>query len=69
MKTLAHIPEAQRVALIISTAIIGVDKIEQVMAQGPEALNARLEAFMRYEATPIGQVHDHIASTMPTPAG
>ena len=39
------------------------------MAPGPGALNARLEAFMRYEATPIGQVHDHIALTMPTPAG
>ena len=28
------------------------------MAQGPEALNARLESFMRYETT---QVLDHIA--------
>ena len=36
------------------------------MAQGPDELQARLEAFMRHEATLIGQVHDHVASAMPT---
>ena len=36
------------------------------MAQGPEVLNARLEAFLSYEATLIGQFHDHVASAMPT---
>ena len=29
-------------------------------------LTARLDAFMRYEATLIGQVHEHVASAMPT---
>ena len=29
-------------------------------------INARLEAFMQFEATLIGQVHDHVASAMPT---
>ena len=28
-------------------------------------LNARLEAFMCYETTLIGQVYDHVASAMP----
>ena len=36
------------------------------MTQGPEELQARLEVFMRYEATLIGQVHGHVASAMPT---
>ena len=35
------------------------------MAQGPEKLIARLEAFMRYEATLLGQVHDQAASAVP----
>ena len=29
-------------------------------------LNARLEVSMQFEATPIGQIHDHVASAMPT---
>ena len=29
-------------------------------------LNARLEAFMQFEATLIGQDHDHVASAIPT---
>ena len=36
------------------------------MAQGPEVLNARLEVFMRYETSLIGQVHDNAAAAMPT---
>ena len=36
------------------------------MTQGPDELQARLEASMRYKARLIGQVHDHVASSMPT---
>ena len=36
------------------------------MAQGSEVLNARLEAFKRYETTLIGQVRDHAALARPT---
>ena len=36
------------------------------MAQGSEVLNARLEAFKRYETTLIGQVRDHVALARPT---
>ena len=36
------------------------------MAQDPEVFNARFEAFMRYKITLIEQVHDHVASAIPT---
>ena len=45
--------------------LIGVEHIDHIVAQGPEILNARLEAIMRFEAMLIGQVHDHVASAMP----
>ena len=66
MENLSHLSEAQRLALDKLTALVGVDQVEYIVGQGPEVLNARLEAFMRYEATLIGQVHDHVASAMPT---
>ena len=34
------------------------------MAQGPKVLNARLEAFLQFEATLIGQFHDHVMSAI-----
>ena len=43
-----------------------IDQINHIVVQGSDELQARLEAFMRYEATSIGQVHDHPASAMPT---
>ena len=66
MESVAHLSEAQRVALDKLRALIGADQVDQIVAQGPEVLKARLEAFMRYEAILIGQVHDHVASAMPT---
>ena len=36
------------------------------LAQGLDVLRARLAAFMQFESTLIGQVHDHLASAMPT---
>ena len=45
---------------------MGIDQINHIVAQSPEELQARLEAFMRYEAALIGQVHDHVLSAMPT---
>ena len=66
MEILTHLTEAQRLALDELTALIGVEQIDQIMAQGPKVLNARLEDFMRYEAALIGQFHDHVASAMPT---
>ena len=66
MEDLSYLSEAQRLALDKLTALVGIDQINHIVAQGPEELQARLEAFMRYEATLIGQVHDHVASAMPT---
>ena len=66
MEILSLLSEAHRLALDKLTALVGVVQVDHIVAQAPEVLNARLEAFMRYEATLIGQVHDHVASSMPT---
>ena len=66
MECFAHLYEVQKLALNKLKALIEVDQIDYIMVQGSEVLNARLEAFMRYETTLIGQVHDYVASVMPT---
>ena len=66
MEDIYHLYEAQRLALDKLTALVGIKQINHIVAQGPEVMQARLEAFMRYEAALFGQVHDHVASIMPT---
>ena len=66
MENQNHLSEAQRLALDKLSALVGPDQIKALLAQGLEVLNARLEAFMRYEATLLGQVHDQAASAAPT---
>ena len=66
MKDLSHLYDAHRLALDKLTALVGINQITHIVAQGSEELQARLETFMRYEATLIGQVHEHVASAMPT---
>ena len=66
MEILAHLSEAQCLALDKLRALIGIDQIDHVVAQGPEVLNARLKTFMQFEATLFGQFHDRVASAMPT---
>ena len=66
MESLAHISQAQRLALDKLRALIGVEQIDHIVTQGSEVLNTRLEAFMQFEATLIGQVHDNVASAIPT---
>ena len=66
LESLAHLSDALRLVLDKLTALIGVNRIHQIMAQGREVINKRLETFMRNEITLIGQVHDHVASAMPT---
>ena len=66
MESLAYLSKSQCLALDKLKALIGVEQIDHIVAQGPEVFNARLEAFMKFEATLIGQVHDHVASAMPT---
>ena len=58
--------EAQHLALDKLTALVGIEQINYIMVQGPDELQARFDAFMRYEAAFIGQIHDHVASVMPT---
>ena len=58
MEDLSHFSEAQRFALNKLTALVGIDLISHIVAQGPEMLQAHLEAFMRYEAALNGQVYD-----------
>ena len=66
MESLAHLSQAQRLALDKLRALIGDEQIDLIVSQGPKELKARLQAFMKFEATLIGQVHDHVASAMPT---
>ena len=37
-----------------------------ILAQGPDVIRALLDAFMQFESTLIGEVHDHLTSAMPT---
>ena len=61
MESLARFTDAQWLVLDMLTASIGIEQIDQIMAQGPEVLNVRLEILMRYETMMIGQVYDNIA--------
>ena len=65
MENQIHLSEAQRLALDKLSAFVGPEQIETLLDQGPEKLIARLEAFMHYEATLLGQVHDQAASAAP----
>ena len=62
MESLAHLSEAQRLALDKPRSLIRTKQNDYIVAH----FNARLEAFMQFEATLIGQVHDHVVSAMPT---
>ena len=65
MEDLSHRFEAQHFVLEKFTALVGIEQINHIVDQGFEVLQARLDASMRYEATLIGQIHDHVASAMP----
>ena len=69
MEDLSYLFEAQCLALDKLTALVGIDQIRpinHIVAQDPEVLHARFEAFVRYQVALIGQAHDHVASAMPT---
>ena len=66
MESLDHLSQFQRLALDKLRTLIGVEQIDYIVAQGPEVLDSRLEAFMQLEVTCIGQVHEYVASAMPT---
>ena len=60
MEDLSHLSDAKHLALNKFTALVGIQQINHNVDQGHEVLQARLGAFMRYEAALIGQVHDHV---------
>ena len=47
-------------------ALVGNEQVDLILAQGPDVIRTRLDAFMHFESTLIGQVHDHLASAMLT---
>ena len=59
METVSNLSEAQRLALEKLKALVGDEQVDYILAQGPDVLHARLAAFMHFESTLIGQVHDH----------
>ena len=66
METKINLSEAQRLALEKLRALVRNKQVDLILAQGPGVIRARLDAFMRFGSTLTGQVHDHLASVMPT---
>ena len=46
--------------------LVGNAQVGLILAQGPDVIRARVDAFMQFESTLVGYVHDHLASDMPT---
>ena len=66
METKIKLSEAQGLALEKLRALVGNKQVDLILAQGPDLVRARLEALMQFDSALIGQVHDHLASVMPT---
>ena len=66
MENSTSLSEAQQVALDKLTTSLGPEYVEFLVSQGPEVLTARVEGFLQYEASLLGQVQDQMASAMPT---
>uniref|UniRef100_A0AAV1VJR9 Uncharacterized protein n=1 Tax=Peronospora matthiolae TaxID=2874970 RepID=A0AAV1VJR9_9STRA len=48
METAMNLSEAQQITLEKLMALIGHEQVAIIMAQGPDALLARLEAFLNF---------------------
>ena len=66
METKITLSEAQGLALEKLRALVGSEQVDLILAQGPDVICARIDAFIQFEFTLIGQVQDHLASAMPT---
>ena len=66
METKINLSGAQGLALGKLRALFGNEHVDLILAQGLDVIRARLDAFMQCNSTLIGQVHDHLASVMPT---
>ena len=53
--------EAQKVALDNLTASLVPEHVKLILSQGLEVLTARVERFLQYEASLLGQVQDQMA--------
>ena len=65
METPTPLSDAQKVALDKLTVSLGPEYVEFLVSQGAEVLTARVEGFLQYEASLLGQVQDQMASAMP----
>ena len=66
METKINLSEVQGLALEKLRALVGNKQVDLILAQGSDVIRARLDAFMQFESSLMGQVHDHLASAMPT---
>ena len=66
METKINLSEVQGLALEKPRALVGNEQVDLIFVQGRDVIRARRDAFMQFESTLIGQVHDHLASAMPT---
>ena len=62
MENPTSLSEAQKVALDKLTP----EYVEFLVSQGPEVLTARVEGFLQYEASLLGQVQYQMTSALPT---
>ena len=66
METKINLSETQGLALEKLRVLVGNERVDLILAQGPDVIRARLDALMQFESTLNGQVHDHLASVVPT---
>ena len=66
MEIKINLSEVQQLVLENPRALVGNKQVDLILAQDPDVIRTRLEAFMQFQSTLIGHVHDHLASAMPT---
>ena len=66
METKINLSTAQQLTLEKLRALVGNEQADLILAQGPDLIRTRIDAFMQFESTLIVQLHDHLASAMPT---
>ena len=54
MQTKNNLSKAKGLALEKLRALVGNEQVDLILAQGPDVICARLDAFMQFESTVIG---------------
>ncbi|EGZ11568.1 hypothetical protein PHYSODRAFT_336089 [Phytophthora sojae] len=62
MEQFAHLPSNQQDALKKLMSLLGPEGVTQLAQQGPDAVNARLEAFSSYENALLGPLQQRMAT-------